>query len=88
MTPKTVKVAGAGAARVDKGGCSAAARHFGRIDPKRGPAPLDKGVEIDQPGHDKEPAHIDDLRPEACRTGQPRSPFHRQRQCHQSRRGR
>src|SRR5215469_8826996 len=65
MAAKAVEGAGAGAAGVDKSCRSAAPRHFGRIDTERGPAPIDMGVKIDQPGRDKEPAHIDDLGPDA-----------------------
>jgi hypothetical protein len=67
MTAKTVEGARAGAAGVDKGGRSAAPRHFGRIDAERGPAPIDMSVEIDQPGHHEQPPHIDDLGPNAWR---------------------
>jgi hypothetical protein len=31
------------------------------VDAERGPAPVDMGVEVDQPRHDEQPAHIDGL---------------------------
>src|SRR5215831_11701230 len=62
MTSKTMEVAGASAAGVDKRRRPAAPRHLGRIDTERGPAPIDVRVEIDQPRHDEEPARIHDLR--------------------------
>jgi hypothetical protein len=40
---------------------SAPSRYFGRVDTQRGPTPVDMRVEVDQPGHDQQPAHIDDL---------------------------
>ena len=61
MTTKAVEIAGPGAAGVDEGRRSTAPRHFGGIDAERGAAPIDMGVEIDQPGHDEEPAGIDNL---------------------------
>jgi hypothetical protein len=65
MPAETVEGAGAGTAGVDKGGGSAAPRHFNGIDPERSAAPIDVGVEVDQPGHDEEPAHIHNLGPDA-----------------------
>src|SRR5215831_863900 len=62
MTSKTMEVAGASAAGVDKRRRPAAPRHLGRIDTERGPAPIDVRVEIDQPRRDEEPARIHDLR--------------------------
>ena len=48
------KVAGAGAAGIDQGGGAAAPRDRGSIDPDRGAAPIDVGVQIDQPGRDEQ----------------------------------
>ena len=61
MTSKTMEITGAGAAGVDERRRPATTRHFGRIDTERGPAPIDVRVEINQPRHDEEPAHIDGL---------------------------
>src|SRR6516162_5121991 len=46
---------------VDERRRSAPSRYFGRVDTQRGPTPVDMRVEVDQPGHDQQPPHIDDL---------------------------
>src|SRR5580692_7724157 len=46
---------------VDERRCAALSRHLDRFDTERGPAPVDMRVEIDQPRHDEQPAHIDNL---------------------------
>jgi hypothetical protein len=61
MAAKTVEIAGPGAAGIDKSRRSAPPRHFGRIDTERGSAPIDMGMEIDQPGYHEEPVRIDDF---------------------------
>jgi hypothetical protein len=61
MAAESVESAGAGAAGVDERRRPALSRHLDRFDTKRGPAPVDMCVEVDQPGHDDQPAHIDDL---------------------------
>src|SRR5580704_5652412 len=50
-----------GAASVDERRCAALSRHLDRFDTERGPAPVDMRVKIDQPRHDEQPAHIDNL---------------------------
>ena len=66
---KAVEIAGAGAARIDEGRRAAALRDSGGVDPERGPAPIDMGVQVDQPGHDDEAARIDDFRPRQRQAG-------------------
>jgi len=61
MAAKAVENAGTGAASIDEYRRSAPPCHLGRIDTERSPAPIDMRVEIDQPGHDEQSAHIDDL---------------------------
>src|SRR6476646_6432751 len=61
MAAKAVENAGTGAASIDERCRSAPPCHLGRIDTERSPAPIDMRVEIDQPGHDEQSAHIDDL---------------------------
>src|SRR5438128_2511517 len=56
-----MEITGPGAAGIDKSRRPTAPRHLGRIDAERGPAPIDMRVEIDQPGHDEEPAGVDDF---------------------------
>src|SRR5215475_11641363 len=62
MPAEPVENAGAGAGSIDERRCAAPSRHLGRVDTERGPAPIDMRVEIDQPGHDDQPADIDGLR--------------------------
>src|SRR5215472_13618094 len=61
MAAKTVENTRAGTTGVDKCRRPAPSRHLGCIDTERGPAPVDMRVEIDKPGHDEQPAYIDDL---------------------------
>jgi hypothetical protein len=61
MAAKAVENARASAARVDERRRPAPSRHLGCLDTERGPTPVDMRVEIDQPGHDEQPACIDDL---------------------------
>src|SRR5438128_11485693 len=56
-----MEITGPGAAGIDKSRRPTAPRHLGRIDAERGPAPIDMRVEIDQPGHDEEPAGVDNV---------------------------
>jgi hypothetical protein len=52
------EVAGAGAAGIDQSGGAAASRDGGGVDPDRGAAPIDMGVQVDQPGRDEQTADI------------------------------
>ncbi len=63
MAAEAGEIARAGAAGIDKGRRAAALRDNGGIDPERGPAPIDMGVQVDEAGHDNAAARIDDLRP-------------------------
>ncbi len=58
---EAMEIAGPSAAGIDAGGDAAAPRHLGRIDAERGSAPIDMGVQIDQPRrHDeaRDVAHL------------------------------
>src|SRR5215471_2736349 len=61
MAAEPVENARAGTAGVDECRRPAPSRYLGRIDTERCPAPIDVRVEIDQPGHDEQPAHINGL---------------------------
>ena len=61
MAAEPVENAGAGTASVDERRRAAPSRYLDRVDTQRGPAPVDMRVEVDQPGHDEQPAHIDGL---------------------------
>jgi hypothetical protein len=61
MAAEPVENAGAGAAGIDECRRAAPARYLCRVDTQRGPAPIDMGVEVDQPGYDEQPADIDGL---------------------------
>ena len=59
MTAKPVEYARASAAGVDERRRPAPPRDFYRIHTKRGSAPVDVRVKIDQSGHDNQPAYVD-----------------------------
>ena len=61
MAAESVERAGAGAAGVHEGRCPAPSRHFDRFDTEGGSAPVDMSVEVDEPRHDEQPMHIDDI---------------------------
>jgi hypothetical protein len=52
MLAEAVEVAGAGAAGVDHRGDAALPCELVGVDPERGAAPIDVGVEVDQAGRD------------------------------------
>ena len=55
------EVAGPGAAGVDEGGGAAAPGQRVGVDAQRGAAPVDVGVQVDQPRHDEPAAGVDDV---------------------------
>src|SRR5689334_667163 len=61
MTAEPMEYARASATGVDKRRGSTLSRHLRRIHTPRSSAPVDMRVEIDQPGYDKQPAHVHDL---------------------------
>jgi len=61
MAAEPVENAGASTAGVDECRRPALSRYFACVDTQGGPAPVDMRVEVDQPGHDDQPTHIDDL---------------------------
>src|SRR5712691_8236300 len=69
MPPKAMEIAGTGAAGIDKRRRAAARRERRGVDPERGSAPIDMGVQVNEAGHDNEAARIDDLLPAQRQTG-------------------
>ena len=61
VVPEAGEVAWAGAAGIDEGGGAAAAGQRVGIDAQRSAAPVDMGMEVDQPRHDDPAAGIDDV---------------------------
>src|SRR5437016_9223005 len=69
VPPEAVEIAGAGAPGIDKGRGAAARRKLRGVDPERGPAPVDVGVQVDETRHDDQAARVDDFRPAQRQTG-------------------
>src|ERR1700680_1301609 len=61
MLAEAAEVAGPGAARVDRRGHPALPRELVRIDAERGAAPIDVGVQVDEPRHDDFAGDIADV---------------------------
>src|SRR6516162_4361118 len=61
MTAEPMEYARASATGVDKRRRPALSRHVRRVHTQRSSAPVDMRMEIDQPGYDKQPAHVHDL---------------------------
>jgi hypothetical protein len=61
MLAKSREVAGAGASGIDGGRDARAAAEILSVDAERGPAPIDIGVQIDQPGGDNAAGDIADV---------------------------
>jgi hypothetical protein len=54
MLAEAGEIAGAGAAGIDGGGDARGAAKFLGVDAERGAAPIDVGVQVDQPRRDDE----------------------------------
>ncbi len=63
MLEKSEEVAWAGASGVDQGRDAALAGSVRRIDPKRGAAPIDVGMKIDEARRDQSSADVADVSP-------------------------
>ena len=62
MLAEAREIAGAGAAGIDRGGDAGGAAEFLGVDAERGAAPIDMGMQIDQPRRDDIAGDIADIR--------------------------